>query len=348
MRLRRGFTLIELLVVIAIIAVLIALLLPAVQAAREAARRSQCVNNLKQLGLAAHNYLSVTGVLPPQSVQNYSQSNTWATSWFTAMLPQVEQSQLFNAVNFNLNLNHVANTSVGYTAVSSFLCPSENMKLRPQNPWACTNYAGNYGCPGVIMRAGGAIVPPPNPWYTARGCGPVGMEQIIDGTSNTGLFSERLIGIYGNPVQYTSSPDARRAIFNLAIAATPDQGAAGMTFAQSFINSCNNIPATQGSNYSSLAGAYWAFSMPYTSENTSYFHYNTPNKISCSPQNGYEGDPNWAGSLAAITATSNHSGGVNACFADGSVKFIKNSINITTWWALGSRAGGEVISADAY
>ena len=268
------------------------------------------------------------------------------------MLPQLEMMALYNALNFSSYLSSPLNTSVAYSTVTSFMCPSENLKVRPQGSWAPANYAACYGGPGAIARAGGIIVPPPNPWYTSRGCGPFGTEGIPDGTSTTGMFSERMMGINGpgvGPLVYPGMTDAKRAIYNIAsITAVPDQGANGSTAAQTFFSACGQLPSTTPSNYSNLAGSYWAFSMPYTSENTSYMHWNTPNKLSCSPLNGYEGDPNWAGSLAAITATSNHSGGVNVCFGDGSVKFIKDSINAQTWWALGSRYGGEPIAGDSY
>ncbi len=170
---RGAFTLIELLVVIAIIAVLIALLLPAVQAAREAARRAQCVNNLKQLGLATHNYLSANGVFPAQSTQNVGSTwGPWNTSWVDSLLPQMEQVALFNSMNFNLLFADPtgASNTAAFTQVATLLCPSENIKVRPQNPWGTTNYAGCYGGPGAISRASGVIVPTGNPWYTASGC----------------------------------------------------------------------------------------------------------------------------------------------------------------------------------
>src|SRR5271166_3567763 len=121
MRGRRGFTLIELLVVIAIIAVLISLLLPAVQSAREAARRAQCINNLKQLGLAAHNYISINNVYPCQSIQNTT-TWSWEPSWAAAILPMMEQTPVYNAINFNLpmlEIGFVTPVATGGTANST-------------------------------------------------------------------------------------------------------------------------------------------------------------------------------------------------------------------------------------
>src|SRR3954452_10831889 len=128
MKIRRGFTLIELLVVIAIIAVLIALLLLAVQAAREAARRSQCVNNLRQIGLALHNYHSSQERFPSGGACNQGTENCTAWNGVSAqamILPQMEQTAVFNAINFNLSATDAVNTTARDTKINSFLCPSD-------------------------------------------------------------------------------------------------------------------------------------------------------------------------------------------------------------------------------
>lgn len=342
---RQGFTLIELLVVIAIIGVLIALLLPAVQSAREAARRSQCVNNLKQLGLAIHNYASSSTVLPAQSTYNTSYVwGPWNTSVIDSILPQMEQNTLFNALNFNVLLADPPNTTVGFTQISSLLCPSESVKQRPQNPWGTMNYHGNYGGPGCIARGTGAIVPTGNPWYTNANCASFGFEGFTDGTSNTAMFSERLVGLNSNLVVYAGTVKGKRGIYTLGVNAPPDANNTAM--ALQFLAACKALPSTTPSNYSSLGGAYWAFSMAYTTNNNTYSHFNTPNKMTCSTTGGE--DTNWGGTQAMITATSNHPGGVNVLMGDGSVKFIKDSVNVQTWWALGTRGGDEVVSSDQY
>ncbi len=228
-RRRFGFTLIELLVVIAIIAVLIALLLPAVQSAREAARRSQCTNNLKQLGLAVHNYISTYNVLPLQTMYPTAANLSWGWSygWPLAILPNLEQGVMFNAFNFSTGLfgnsssNSIAklgNTTVAYMQLSTLICPSDGTRVRPQNPYGATNYMGNQGGPGAVQSFTGTIVPCGGTWIQgwgdAQNMGPIGVENIRDGTSNTGLFSERLLGVNSGPAIVIASIDARRAVFN--------------------------------------------------------------------------------------------------------------------------------------
>src|SRR3954469_3940893 len=169
-RARRAFTLIELLVVIAIIAVLIGLLLPAVQAAREAARRAQCVNNLKQMGLAVHNYIDSNQVFPAYAMNNY-RDWAWNVSWADAILPNIEQGPLYNAINFNVPIQDLGmftpgapfpqNTTVGLTVIRSLLCPSENLNhaVSYTGANAQTNYAGNYGGPAQFASCSGLIIP---------------------------------------------------------------------------------------------------------------------------------------------------------------------------------------------
>ena len=187
-RARWGFTLIELLVVISIIGVLIALLLPAVQSAREAARRTQCVNNLKQLGIAVNSYLTSTNVLPCQTLDNVIPTGAigggktggapftlqWFTSWTAGLLPNLDQQPMYSALNFNVPMYEFAppvygaNTTVALTSISTFLCPSESLVKTPSysssaagftGQFAVSNYAGNYGGPANIKACSGTIVP---------------------------------------------------------------------------------------------------------------------------------------------------------------------------------------------
>jgi prepilin-type N-terminal cleavage/methylation domain-containing protein/prepilin-type processing-associated H-X9-DG protein len=357
MRLRRGFTLIELLVVIAIIAVLIALLLPAVQAAREAARRAQCVNNLKQLGLASHNYLSTNNVFPLSAIPNAVENLVgWSTSWGDSILPQIEQTAMYNSLNFSLLMTDPPNTTVGYSYVSTFICPSESLLSRPAPSWAPLNYAGNVGGPGSISTWSGVIIPstfPPNTYYNnGNNQGGVGTQSITDGTSNTAMWSEHLFGLNdpgdnnGNRV-LRSDPKANRAMFLVSISMNHDDGTNGATNAQSFAQQCANLPGTTVSLGTRNVGCHWNLSVGINIPNTNYSHVNAPNTPRCTYSNS-EDNQYWCGSMCSASPTSNHSGGVNVCMADGSVKFIKNTIALQTWWALGTRAGNEVIDSNAY
>ncbi|MDR3634442.1 MAG: DUF1559 domain-containing protein [Isosphaeraceae bacterium] len=345
MRPHRGFTLIELLVVIAIIAVLIALLLPAVQAAREAARRAQCVNNLKQLGLAVHNYISSNDVMPAQSMANSPANGSgWYFSWPVSLLPNMEQQAIFNAVNFSNDVWNPAQTTAAYNQITTFLCPSESQTQRIYLGYGVSNYVGNYGGPGEIIPYSGTIVPLTDLEGIGGQPGPIRLAAITDGTSNTGLFSERLIGLPSNPTLTVSSTDARRAVFQGPVTANASSGQAQ---ALAFAQGCQSISSSTTSIAANTIGEQWFLSYPLHLGLTSYNHVGAPNSVPCQDS----ADWSWltyGGPLGSVPATSNHSGGVNVAMGDGSVKFIKNSISLVTWWALGSRAGGEVISADAY
>ncbi len=353
---RRAFTLIELLVVIAIIAVLIALLLPAVQAAREAARRAQCVNNLKQLGLGVHNYISANNCFPPLHA-NYSHiggpppGGAWPLGWAVALLPNLEQQQLFNAANQSFGCSDVPNTTVSFSKVATLTCPSESQATGPWQPSSWTNYAANFGGPASISAWSGPFVPMANSAagtnssYNNGNVGTVGVQSIIDGTSNTCMFSEKLIGLAsGTPIYPSTSSQSRRVVFQVSsVTVTNDGGSAAQ--ALQFMQACQNVPGTTGSyGNNKWSGAVWAGAHSGTLNFNAYDHVNTPNGLSCVDGNAQQPGDN----TDALTANSNHSGGVNVGMADGSVKFIKSTINYVNWWALGTRAGGEVLSADAY
>jgi prepilin-type N-terminal cleavage/methylation domain-containing protein/prepilin-type processing-associated H-X9-DG protein len=379
MRRRSGFTLIELLVVIAIIAVLIALLLPAVQAAREAARRAQCTNNLKQLGLAVHNYLSSNNVLPLQTMypSNAAVSWGWSYGWPLALAPNLEQGNMFNAFNFATGLfgnsstpsvYSLGNTTVAYQQLSVLICPSDGTRIRPAAPYGATSYMGNQGGPGAISSFTGTIVPqpgnpaipsnPPAPttgpywiqgWGDSQNMGPIGIENIRDGTSNTGLFSERLLGINGGPKVMRSSPDFKRAVYNGAVGVAYHP-ATGATANLAFLQGCQAIPGTALSANSSGSGEYWVASYPWHTVVNDYSHNGAPNSVNCQNPQEYFGATwlTYVGPTGSAPPSSNHPGGVNLALADGSVRFIKDSVGLQAWWALGTRAGGEVISSDSY
>ena len=363
---RRGFTLIELLVVIAIIAVLIALLLPAVQAAREAARRAQCVNNLKQIGLAVHNYISATDRIPlgdhyPSGTNEKAASSgiqgnggdRYSYGWTLVILPHLEQSAVYNAYNFVSGFRDpggggpTINTTVLYNQLACYLCPSENASSRPQPPYGALNYVGNVGGPGMLKSFSGLIISPYWGNASAPSTNSVGLSAITDGTSNTAMFSERLMGITGAPLVPLSDKNrAKRAVYLVATAGTLNGN--DMAGANNVLSSCRSLPGTTMSiaDSSYRSGQIWTIGHPWATVWNRYFHFGPPNMHACdttpSTFNGF------GGGQGVVPPTSNHPGGVNVCFADGSVKFMKDSISTQTWWALGTRDGGEVISADAY
>ena len=310
--LRRGFTLIELLVVIAIIGVLIGLLLPAVQAAREAARRAQCVNNLKQIGLAIHNYHDRVGAMPGAELAQ----NVTGFSALSHLLPGLEQGNLYSALNFSLPNSDPANTTVANTTVSAFICPSDVNNTALAQVGAQTNYMADMGSWIVWMSATGpntGLLPPNGVFY---GNSATRFADVTDGLSNTAFFSERILADANNAVV---SPIAD-VFFNPAAPTTLDDA----------VNSCKALDITNlGYQFPLFMGAPWVNGQHVT------LHVTGPNTRSC----GF-----FAALRAIMPPSSRHSGGVNVLIGDGSVKFIKDGISLPTWRALGTRAGSEIIN----
>jgi len=225
----RGFTLIELLVVIAIIAVLIGLLLPAVQAAREAARRAQCVNNFKQMGLALHNYHDTNGSFPigrMGSGYTYPQVADQRKTWAFSVLPFFEQSNLYNAINFSLPFYDMANTTVIRTPLAMFQCPSDTPSIQePDTPYprSKSNFAANWGNTHFWQDETGRGADGPNPWNNGpmglqgapngltftgapfKGNKSTGINEMTDGTSNTILIGEVIMGANAPAVRPTTT-----------------------------------------------------------------------------------------------------------------------------------------------
>jgi prepilin-type N-terminal cleavage/methylation domain-containing protein/prepilin-type processing-associated H-X9-DG protein len=369
----RAFTLIELLVVIAIIAVLIALLLPAVQAAREAARRAQCVNNLKQIALGMHNYIQANGSFPPL-FENFGTppngpsepGGPWPLGWGTGVLPFIEQNGPYNASNYSFGAFGIANIStVSSLKIPTYVCPSETVK---QGPWIAStfiNYHANIGGPECISPWTGPFCPfttDPNsmPGYTnmypfgISNVGPIDFGSMTDGSSNTAMISEALIGLNGNVTVYPGqTPQSWRVAYQTSFqtdvtgSPTPPPGTGGYPMATAFVQTCQATAGTTSPTFpTQWSGACWNGSHAGTLHFNAYNHWNTPNSLSCVSGNSWGGPP--GGFNDIITANSNHPGGVNVAFCDGSVKFIKSTVALNVWWALGSRNVGEVISADQY
>jgi prepilin-type N-terminal cleavage/methylation domain-containing protein/prepilin-type processing-associated H-X9-DG protein len=380
----RGFTLIELLVVIAIIAVLIALLLPAVQAAREAARRAQCVNNLKQITLAIANYVDANNVTPLHeyryATENGGTNGSSGThSWYTGIAPYLEQVTAYNSINFSHTNEWIysgpilgpnpTDLTVNKAVISTLLCPSDGVlntcsgyaqfiNYQPGN----FNYVANTGHPRNVLLPGDAANSGTLPQLTGilstakmyvgqlychtTGSGVntdtnvnvnVTMASITDGTSNTAAVSESLVNDGSG-----KSPDPRRNLYYTAsglIDARNNPSVPALAVVQDGLSK-----PIEYAPWSFFKGLTWAYTDAW--EKHVYAHLFPPNT---KPIITYhtdtfrcqEGD-------GGMCPTSNHPGGVNVSFMDGSVHFIKNSIGLQPWWYMGTRGRGEIISADTY
>lgn len=307
---RSAFTLVELLVVIAIIGILVALLLPAVQAAREAGRRTQCLNNLKQIGLGLHNYHDVHQVFP------FGQGGTGNRySALALLLPFLEQGNLHSQIDFSQITTAVINDVPRRTELPMFRCPSDLRNPLPATGGA-TNYMANKGSGIVWQLASGVNVNLPNPNGVFYMSSAIRMADILDGTSNTAAYSERVLADGSNGIV---SPLAD-VFFHPGAPNTPDE-AKTMCDALDITNLANQFPLFMGA--------------PWMDGQHTYLHVTGPNSRSC----GF-----FTVTRAVMPPSSRHPGGVNVLLCDGSVRFAANTIDLNVWRGVGSRDGGEVVA----
>lgn len=352
--LRLGFTLVELLVVITIIGILTALILPAVLAARESARRMHCANNLKQIGLALHNYHSSHSVFPmgaslatsalPKATYTW---NNW--SCHALLLPHLEAKPLYDAANFSLAvwpstvspLGWAANSTVSETMISMFMCPSDDLV----GSTSLNSYYGSFGTTTLGATSGGCTG---MFFYQVN----YGIQHVQDGTSSTIAFSESLASsgeLRGGHIVLAEDPSLTDAITGVAglqggVLFDANQNPPAVLSA---LDTCNSafatgegfITATKGYRWAIGANAFTLFNTIVTPNNKRY-SWNAC-RSGCAPK-CYADNSNFS------NANSHHPGGVNALMADGGVRFVKDSIELRVWWSLGTRAGGEVVNSGSY
>ncbi|MFN7842732.1 MAG: DUF1559 domain-containing protein [Pirellula sp.] len=365
-RVKVGFTLVELLVVIAIIGVLVGLLLPAVQAAREAARRMQCANNEKQIGLAVLNYDSAHRRFPLTVTGNGTTNAPRGSgfySWLAMILPQMDQNPLYEQIDFRVSMNDAyqgalpdykkvlissanANARAASTFVPTYLCPSdpvnasENMGSAIPAPGS---YAGNIGwvrrttgsngTSPELTKANGAM-PIANPRATDGWFVPlISLANFSDGTSSTALASERVINAS------TVSQGPFSAVMSKGPISTRSFCAGGVTSRTlaNWVNYCKGV-STPDPTYSIPHGRAWISG--HTLAANLYMHVMPPNSRNCHIYGGEDDGNN------IVSASSKHTSGLNVVFADGHVEFVSFSVAQEVWWAIGSRNGAETISLE--
>jgi prepilin-type processing-associated H-X9-DG protein len=310
-------------VVIAIIGILVGLLLPAVQAAREAARRMQCTNNMRQVMLAAVNYESTFKRLPASRVSRTADRLGPASSIsvHARLLPYMEQTQIFQLINFGVDFNDPLNDAARLSPVASFRCPSDPATNIPANIGAPNNYYVNSGTIPLWSRSSASPLPQVPDWngvfYRDSF---LKLASITDGLSNTAGIGERLTGDF---LQTRSTP-----------ATDTFQPGTNITTADEALRDCLAVNVNDlGRQGFSDIGAPWIRGYHSTTE---YYHINTPNGRSCMFPPG----------RIMTTANSQHTGSVNLAFCDGSTHTVAATVDMAVWRAIGTRQGGEVEGAN--
>ncbi len=309
---KAAFTLIEVLVVIAVVALLLALLIPAVLGSREASRKHQCAANLHQIGTAVFAYESTHHYFP-------AGSNGYGASFFSSVLPFIEQNNLYNSINFEVVylIGSPINATASSSKINSFLCPSDSSFIAGNN--SGTNYCGNRGNGVQVHGYNGA--------FTVQNLPQTRTQEFTDGQSSTSLITEWLGGL--DEIQ---DRDPRRGVFS-----TDSEKIRPEEF-EVFAQSCRSLdpklanfgaPASKGSDW--LTGEF-GFSL--------YNHVLAPDSNSCTNGTAFQ--------QGAWTSSSNHNNGVNLLFADGHVIFVKDTIGIAVWRAIGSRNGHELVDVSGF
>ena len=344
---RSGFTLIELLVTLGIIGILVSLLLPAVQSARESSRRVQCQNQLHQIALAVCSYVSTASYFPPGQINEYQNAGGFSDgvqyivqySMFTRILPELELSSIYNQINYDVGIAYAsdptkceavggrANDTLMATHMSLFVCPSDG--FNGSNEWTgSTNYRANFGSAVYIQASNQNIGGPCGSLVTAYRS-QTSLQSVRDGFSSTAIISEKLIGTSNATVFLP-----RRHIGLI------DDSRMGYPYTdEDRIALCGSSKMLNG-GFHPYNGLGWMIGNIY---HGAYNHVLEPNatipdcSIDCC-----------ANPIGIISARSNHPGGVNVSMADGSVRFVKNSISRQVWQAIGTKAGGETISDEDF
>lgn len=354
---KHAFTLVELLVVIAIIGMLVAILLPAVQSARGSARKTQCTNNIRQLGLAFQNHHDAKGFFPESQLgsgvaDGHGGCRGGMYSWHAKVLPFIEENALFDSIDFTKNMADSCtagedgtisqlhpNAVAAASEVAVFLCPSDGatgnnaIVMGSSNP-ASDNYAANAGWPTATtgvnggqetpMRYNGLVTlqNPARPSVETLARSPVRMRNVTDGLSKTAAISERLIQTAADRSAILEG-DERLKSFHITTAnrTLPDM-----------VKRCNASSTHADAQQSAYLGRAWISGWSPTG--ATYRHLKTPNTTNC-----HFGDSFTSGEFL-VTPSSDHYGGVNVAMADGHVKFVTDDVDPLIWWSLGNRRDG--------